>query len=112
MNTQEAKFILQAYRTGGEDANDPQIAEALDQVKRDPELARWFAEQMSFDTAAVRALKEVPIPGPLRETILLGHRVIKPQLWWKRPVWWAVAASFLILLSLTGSWINSRHSAR
>ena len=65
MNTQEAKFILQAYRPGGEDAGDPQFAEALAQAKLDPELAKWFAEQLAFDAAASRALKEVKAPAAL-----------------------------------------------
>jgi hypothetical protein len=107
VNTREAKFILQAYRPGGEDANDPQFAEALEQAKRDPELARWFAEQLAFDAAASRALKEVKVPAQLRETILVGQRVIKPVFWWKRPAWWALAASIVVLVVLSGLWFRS-----
>src|SRR5258706_136048 len=40
MNNQEAKLILQAYRCGGQDASDPLFAEALEQARRDPELAK------------------------------------------------------------------------
>lgn len=112
MKTQEAKFILQAYRPGGEDANDPQFAEALEQVKRDPELAAWFAEQVAFDAAAARALKQVQVPSQLRENILVGQRVIKPSLWWKRPLWGAIAASFLVLLCIGGLWFKSGRSTR
>jgi hypothetical protein len=112
VNTREAKFILQAYRPGGEDANDPQFAEALEQSKRDPELARWFAEQLAFDAAASRALKEVKVPAQLRDTILVGQRVIKPVFWWKRPAWWALAASIVVLMALSGVWFQSRRTNR
>jgi len=40
MNNQEAKFILAAYRPGGQDASDPLFAEALEQVRRDPDWQR------------------------------------------------------------------------
>ncbi len=43
MNNQEAKLILQAYRLGGQDAADPLFQEVLEQLKRDPDLAKWFA---------------------------------------------------------------------
>ncbi|HZQ46965.1 MAG TPA: hypothetical protein VFC07_08140 [Verrucomicrobiae bacterium] len=108
MNTQEAKFILQAYRPGGEDAGDPQFAEALAQAKLDPELAKWFAEQLAFDAAATRAIKEVKAPQHLRDSILAGRRVIEPKIWSRQPVVWAMAAAILILLGIAGFWVKSR----
>jgi len=113
MNTQEAKFILQAYRPNGEDAADPQFTEALALAKLDPELAKWFAEQLAFDATASRALTEVKVPRHLRESILAGKRVIEPALWWKQPGWWAMAAAFVVVLGIAGFWIKSnRDSAR
>jgi hypothetical protein len=111
MNTQEAKFILQAYRPGGEDANDPQFAEALQQVKNDPELAKWFAEQTAFDSAMSRALHQVKTPGHLRENILAGGRVTRPAFWSRRAVWWAMAASVLVLLGFGAFRLNSMRFA-
>jgi len=107
MNTQEAKFILQAYRPGGGDANDPQFAEALLQLKNDPELSKWFAEQLVFDSAMSRALQQVSPPNDLRQNILAGGRVIAPAFWSRRTVWWAMAASFVLLLGLGAFWLNS-----
>jgi len=111
MNTQQAKFILQAYRPGGQDANDPQFAEALEQVKNDPKLAEWFAAQTAFDDAVARALGTVAPPAQLREMILAGRRVIEPAPWWKRPVWWAMAASIVVLFGLA-LWFRGENSAR
>ncbi|HEX4644938.1 MAG TPA: hypothetical protein VH598_04955 [Verrucomicrobiae bacterium] len=112
MNTEQAKFILQAYRPGGEDANDPQFAEALEQVKNDPTLAEWFAAQTAFDGTVARALGTVAPPPQLREMILAGRRVIEPAPWWKRPVWWAMAASIAALFGLAGLWFRGDNSAR
>jgi len=111
MNTQEAKFILQAYRPGGEDANDPQFAEALQQAKNDPELAKWFAEQTAFDLAMSRALRQVKPPDHLRENILAGGRVTRPAFWSRRAVWWAMAAAFVLLLGLGTFWLHSMRFA-
>lgn len=112
MNTQQAKFILQAYRPGGQDANDPQFAEALEQVKNDPELAQWFTAQTAFDGAVARALGTVAPPPQLREMILAGRRVIEPAPWWRRPIWWAMAASIAAIFGLAGLWFRGENSAR
>ena len=57
MDNEQAKLILQAYRPGGEDAEDPFFSEALDRARLDPELAKWFAEQRAFDEAMRKALQ-------------------------------------------------------
>jgi len=35
------------YRPSGDDASDPFFREALEQVERDPELKKWFANEMA-----------------------------------------------------------------
>ena len=49
MDNNDAKLILQVYRSGGEDASDPFFAEALEQARLDPALRTWFAEQQAKD---------------------------------------------------------------
>jgi uncharacterized membrane protein YbaN (DUF454 family) len=112
MNIQEAKFILQAYRPNGEDASDPQFAEALRLARVDPELGKWFAEQQVFDAAASRALKDVKIPSHLKESILAGRRVIEPEFWWKWPTVWAMAAAIVLLLGLAAFLLANKKSAQ
>lgn len=51
MDNREARFVLNAYRPGGQDAGDPRFAEALEQARRDPVLERWFSESLAFDAA-------------------------------------------------------------
>lgn len=71
MNREQAKLILTAYRPGGEDAADPFFADALQQARRDPELAAWFADQRRFDIAARNSLNLVAPPADLRSKILV-----------------------------------------
>jgi hypothetical protein len=52
MNSLEAKFILEACRAGNLDAADPKVAEALQAMQSDAELARWFAATQELDRAA------------------------------------------------------------
>ncbi len=71
MNNQEAKLILQACRPGGQDASDPMFAEALEQVRGDPELQQWFADQCAYDARIGSKLKEaIPIPPDLKASLL------------------------------------------
>lgn len=105
MNNQEAKFILRGYRPGGADATDPRFAEALEQARRDPELAKWMDREQAFDRAVAQKLRAVSIPSGLRETLLAGGRVSKVESpWWRRAAWIGMAASILILLGVVISW--------
>jgi len=102
MDNREAKFILNAYRPGGQDASDPRFAEALEQVRRDPILQRWFDESVAFDTAMTEKLRAMEVPPDLRENILAGARVSRPL---RSPfIKWAIAAA-LISTAIFGSLI-------
>jgi hypothetical protein len=109
MDNREAKFILNAYRPGGQDANDPRFAEALDQARRDPTLQRWFDESVAFDAAITEKLCAVPVHRDLRENILAGVKVSRPLQWSKPFIRWAIAA-MLVLSATLGSliWHNAR----
>ena len=103
MDNEQAKLILQAYRPGGEDADDPFFSEALEQARVDPDLAKWFAEQRAFDEAMHRALQERIPPAGLRDSIVLAkkisalprHQASRP--FWQRPGVMALAASIILL---------------
>lgn len=107
MDNLQAKMMLSTYRPGGEDASDPFFAEALDQVRHDPELSAWFAEQRRFDESVQSALQsETPPPG-LRETLLLNRKVARmaessprTNFFAKPATWLAIAASVILLLGI------------
>ncbi len=109
MDNREAKFILSAYRPGGQDASDPRFAEALEQARRDPVLARWFQESVAFDAAMTHKLAVIPAPTDLRENILAGVKVSRASRWTNRVGKRAIAAG-MILSAALGSmiWHNTR----
>lgn len=100
MNHDEAKFILRAYRSGGQDTDDPRFAEALAHARRDPEMARWLAEERALDAALAGKLQSIPVPPDLKASILAGRKVVSlptPQPWWRRRLHPAMATAALAL---------------
>lgn len=105
MNNQEAKFILGAYRAGGQDAGDPTFVEAMRRTQDDPELGAWFARARAHDSAVSAKLGQITPPPGLREAILAGARASSARpAWWRRPQAWAIAASIAVLFALAGIW--------
>jgi len=102
MDNREAKFILNAYRPGGQDAGDPRFAEALEQARRDPVLERWFSESIAFDATVAKKLCAIEVPVDLRENILVGAKVSRPLR--SSFVKWSVAAA-LVTMAILGSLI-------
>lgn len=107
MDNREAKFILNAYRPGGQEASDPRFAEALEQARRDPVLERWFGESIAFDAAMTKKLRGIEVPADLRASILAGVKVSRPLR--SAFIKWAIAAA-LIAMAILGSliWNESR----
>lgn len=97
MNNDEAKFILRAYRPDGQDAADPQFAEALEQARRDPGLARWLAEETGLDAAIAKKMNSLPVPADLKASILAGRKIVPLRLvpWWRRSLHPAATAAAL-----------------
>lgn len=121
MNNTEAKFILNAYRPGGRDANDATFSAALEQAKSDPALAAWFAREQAHGSAVAAKLREITPPAGLREAILAGGRVsggtfaaepaTTARAFWARPVWLAAAAAVAVLLTVSVAFWPKRASA-
>jgi hypothetical protein len=112
VNNQEAKFILSAYRTGGEDATTGEFALALEQVARDPDLATWFSRQRSFDAAISDALCSVLVPRDLRANILAGAKISRRHFWPSRSALLAAAASLMLLAGIASFWTRQPHLDR
>src|SRR5260370_32663587 len=108
MSNQEAKLILQAYRLGGRDAGDPQFKEALAQAQRDPELARWQAEERAIETRIQAKIKSAAVvPAELKNNLLALRKVVHPIPWWKQPVWLAAPPAIGLLASMAVFWLRS-----
>ncbi len=104
MNNQEAQLILQAYRLGGQDAADPQFQEALEQLQRDPDLERWFAQERAIETRIQARLRAaVKPPEHLKANLLAQRKIVRPVVWWRRPAWLAAAAAVALLAAIATS---------
>jgi hypothetical protein len=108
MNNEEAKLILQAYRPGGQDANDPRFREALEQAQRDPELARWFTNEQALDSRISAKLKTaIAPPTNLKSQLLAQRKILRPVPWWRQPVWQlAAAACVALLVTIAAVWLK------
>lgn len=75
MTTEEAKFILTAFRPNGSDTGNDAFGDALKIAGADPMLAAWFAQSRAHDGAIAGKLAQIAPPSGLREAILAGVRV-------------------------------------
>lgn len=105
MTNEEAKFVLHAYRANGADAGDATFVAALEQVRRDPALEKWFAAQQAFDRAMCAKLGAVTPPAGLRDAILAGAKVSHAPAqgsatWWRSPRLMALAASLALIATV------------
>jgi hypothetical protein len=100
MTSQEAKRALLAYRSGTRDGEDPEMAVALQQAERDPELRAWLQAQTRFQTAIRDRLRASPVPAELRERILAERKIVRPL--WARPEILLAAACLAAALVLVG----------
>jgi hypothetical protein len=73
MDSRQAREILLLYRPDSTDAADPLVAEALEVVKRDAELAAWFEQHCAVAAAIRGKLRSVPVPPGLKRQIILGR---------------------------------------
>ena len=112
MNRAEAKEVLLLYRPGTADADDPQVAEALELARRDPELGGWFAQHRAFQKAMRAKLQQIEVPAHLKSSLLIqgGSRpaAIPPRPWWRRPIWLTATAVVLLLLGLAALRLRPR----
>jgi hypothetical protein len=122
MNAEQAKTILALYQPSDPVAVDPEVAEALAWVKRDPALAQWFAQQQAFDQTMAAGLQAIEVPPDLKSAVLAEHRAScrsrrSEESWFAWLVEWArapreagdtarlaVATSLLLLSGVAGLW--------
>jgi len=70
VSSAEAKVLLQAYRVGTEDENEPMFKAALNELAHDPELAAWFRAEQELEAVMMKKFSEVPVNTAMKEHIL------------------------------------------
>jgi hypothetical protein len=109
VNRDEIKEILLLYRPGTADAEDPQVSEALELARQDPELARWFERHAAFQSAIRLKLRQIEVPAHLKAALMARQKVVAPAIWRPKPslAWWvAAAALFLFFVGLGAVWLR------
>jgi len=115
MDSPRAREVLRLYRPGTTDALEPQMAEALQAVQRDPELEKWFQDQCAVYIAIRTKLKQIEVPPDLKRKILVEHvgraKVIPLR---RRPetLWAAAAAAILLLAASLWFFTKPSHELR
>src|SRR5690348_7627183 len=96
------------YRPGSNDADDPEVAEALKQARCDAELAKWFEGHCALQSAIRNKLRQATAPDGLKQQILAEHNAHRKIVPWHKPtVLAAIAAAIVLLLGLTVVWSPS-----
>src|SRR5580692_823989 len=97
MNRDEAKDILQLYRQHTADAQDPQVAAALELARRDPELAGWLEMHCAREFVLSEKFRQIPVPEGLKEQIISEHAASRRGVPQRRQLVLAVAALVMLL---------------
>ena len=112
MNSSEAREVLLLYRPGTAKLADPQMVEALELARQDPELGRWFEQHCAFQKAMRAKFQQIEVPAHLKASLLIrgtvAPEILPPQPWWRSPIWLSAAAVVLLLIGLTGVWLKPR----
>ncbi|HEY3853793.1 MAG TPA: hypothetical protein VGO67_05305 [Verrucomicrobiae bacterium] len=70
MTREEAQRTLLLYRPGTSDAEEPDIAEALNFAKQDAELSRWLEQHCAQQSILREKIRQIPVPVGLKEQII------------------------------------------
>ncbi len=99
MNSAEAKKILIACRPGTDDLRTSEAVEALEWMRRDAELLRWWEQQRAWHDRVRESFAGIPVPSGLHDRILARAKIIEVP-WWRQRVVWPAAAVLVLLAAL------------
>jgi hypothetical protein len=96
MTPQEAREILRMYRRGIDDPSEPEVRAALELVRQNPELRRWYEEQSAVHDAIRTRLRSIQPPDHLPQRIIAKGR----HNLWRVPLVWAAAAAVILFIAI------------
>jgi hypothetical protein len=85
--------ILLLYRPGTLDAEDPEVENAINFVRNDPELTAWFQQHQLFQAIIRAKFRQIETPEHLKIALLGPKETPLPHgRVWQTQVWLAAAA--------------------
>lgn len=105
MTREEAREILRGWRLPPAVAADPELHQALDLAKSDPDLARWVQEQQDFHAKIRGELLRINAPAGLKQSILVGEVLLRPRFRGSRTRL-ALVAALVLLLASSAYWLS------
>ena len=102
MDSRQAREILTLYRPGSMDAIDPQVAEALEVVRHDSELAAWFDQHCAVCVAIRGKLRQIPVPADLKRRIIVERAQHARTIRFPARVKLLLAAAAVVVLAAVG----------
>ncbi|HRI11614.1 MAG TPA: hypothetical protein PLX89_01305 [Verrucomicrobiota bacterium] len=103
MTVNEAKEILRRCRPATADAAEPEVADALELVRREPELAAWWAAEQAWQAQARSSLRGMEPPAGFRESLECRMRRSR-QAAWRRPIVALALAAAVALVFVGWRW--------
>jgi len=107
----QAKQILLSFRPWAKDEPSPDVVAALALCHQDAEVARWFENHCTVQTAIHARFQQVPLPEGLKEQILSEYKSRVVTVWWRQPAVLAVAAALAILVAVGSLWLTTPRPA-
>lgn len=78
MTPQQVQRVLLAWRPGHPVGDDPEVRDALDQVRKDPALLAWFEAHHAFQASTTAHLRTPAPPADLAARILASRKIVRP----------------------------------
>jgi hypothetical protein len=108
VNINEARNILQLYRHGTADAEDPQIAEALALAERDMELKDWLVIHCARQFVLREKLRQITAPAGLKEQIISEQAAMEKMAFRRQKFALAAMAGLVLLVASAALWFSQR----
>jgi hypothetical protein len=103
----QAKQILLAYRPWTNDAQDPEVAEALALCQQDTELAKWLENHCAVQNAIHARFQAVSVPDGLQQQIVSEFKSRALAVWWRRPAVMATSAAVMLVIAAGSLWVST-----
>jgi len=106
VTAQQAKQVLLAYRPWTDDAQDPEVAQAIALCGQNAELKSWLENHCTAQSTLRDKFRGLTAPEGLQQQILSEYKSHIAPAWKRRPVLVATVAMAVLFLAVTSLWFS------